>query len=121
MRAFVVLLMVATASMVMAGPKWEFGEDGYLKASILGQVHYSFKDNAADESDFFLRRGRLILSGQITDGVKVFLETDNDNLGRNGVSSSTDIQDAFVDFRLLKNDHAEAWVSTGLILLPFSL
>lgn len=108
-------LLATTAT---AGPKVEFGEEGYLQLSLLGQVHYSFVDDAADEHDFYLRRGRLILSGQIMDGVKVFAETDNDNAGKTGTSGvNTDIQDAFVDLQLLGSDH---WVKAGLILLPFS-
>jgi len=55
------------------------------------------------------------------DGIQFFVETDNDNAGKSGTSGvSTDIQDAFVDFRLFQTESAEAWVAGGLILLPFS-
>ncbi|MDC0357881.1 OprO/OprP family phosphate-selective porin [Oligoflexia bacterium] len=115
----VCLAIVFTGSSAWAGPKWEFGEDSWMKLGFLGQVHYSFMEDAADEHDFYLRRGRLILSGQITDGVKFFAETDNDNAGKNGAGSTkTDIQDAFVDIQLGDSSH---WVQAGLILLPFSL
>ncbi len=100
-----------------AGPKWDFGDDSWLKMSFLGQVHYSFLEDAADDKDFYLRRGRIILAGQIADGIKVFMETDNDKHGKTGVDSNTDIQDAFVDVRMGKMD---LWVKAGLILLPFS-
>jgi len=113
------VLIVGTTT---AGPKLEVGEDSWLQPAFLGQAHYSFVDDAADEEDFYLRRGRIILKGQITDGVKFFVETDNDNAGRNGKpSASTDIQDAWMDVRLVDNETCELWAQGGLILLPFSL
>lgn len=117
-----VRLVVVTAFSGMtlaasAGPTFDLAEDTYLKIGILGQVHGAYTDDAADEEDIYLRRGRLILSGQIMDGVKFFVETDNDNAGKSGTSGvSTDIQDAFIDIRLAEN----TWVEVGLVLLPFS-
>jgi len=105
---------------VNAGPKWEFGEDSWMNVAFLGQAHYSFPDNETYDQDFYMRRARIILMGQITDGIKYFAETDNDKAGKKGTSVSTDIQDAFVDIRLLKGDESELWVEAGLILLPFS-
>jgi hypothetical protein len=111
------LLCMMLPSVSLAGPQWDISENSWMKLSFLGQVHYSFMDDAADESDFYLRRGRIILNGQLMDGVKMFVETDNDKHGMNGVEANTDIQDAFVDVQLGK---ANCWVKTGLILLPFS-
>lgn len=117
MSGMLVVLFVMT-SMSMAGPKWEIGDDGWMSLGFLGQPHFSYQDKAADKEDFYLRRGRIILAGQIQDGVKFFVETDNSNAGMNGVSdASTKIQDAFVDVRIGKSEH---WVEAGLILLPFS-
>jgi len=116
--SFIIFLSICFFQLkAAAGPKVEFGDDGWLKLLFLGQFHYEFLDGAADEDDFFLRRGRIIAIGQITDGVKFFMETDNDKLGKNGVSASTDIQDMFLDVRLGDSSH---WVKAGLILLPFS-
>jgi len=106
-----------------AGPQLNVTEDGsaWIKPAFLGQVHYRYQSDAADEEDFYLRRGRIILIGQIQDGIKFFVETDNDKAGMNGVGSvSTDIQDAFVDFRLFDVDDSQLWLKGGLILLPFS-
>jgi hypothetical protein len=114
--------LIFAVSTAGAGPKLEVGEDAWLQPAFLGQVHYSFRDDAADDEDFYLRRGRIILKGQIMDGVKFFVETDNDNAGKNGASSaSTDIQDAWVDVRLVGTEDCELWAQGGLILLPFSL
>lgn len=100
-----------------AGPRWETSEDSYIQLNFLGQVHGSFTEDAADEHDIYLRRARVILFGQVFDGLKFFMETDNDNAGRNGTSGvSTDIQDAFVEQRLCENH----FVQGGLLLLPFS-
>jgi hypothetical protein len=108
-------LLAASAS--VAGPKWDISEDSYIQLGALGQVHASFTEDAADEHDLYLRRARVILSGQVMDGLKFFMETDNDNAGRNGTGSvSTDIQDAFVEQRLAPNHYLQG----GLILLPFS-
>ncbi len=113
--------LVFMASTAVAGPKWEISEDSWMQLSFLGQVHYSFLDKAPDEDDFYLRRGRIILAGQIQDGVKFFVETDNDNAGKSGApEASTDIQDAWMDFRLGRLGDSEHWVQAGLILLPFS-
>lgn len=116
--AFVALMV---AGSVKAGPKWDLSEDSYMKLSFLGQPHFAYNKDAADQEDFYLRRARFILDGQIQDGVKFFVETDNDNAGKNGGAAvSTDVQDIFVDIRLAKTDNTEHWMEAGLILLPFS-
>ncbi len=112
-----VVLVALLANGTSAGPRWELGEDSWMKASFLGQVHGSYVDGGTDPYDVYLRRARIILAGQITDGVMFFAETDNDNAGKRGTSVSTDIQDAFVDIRIMNSEH---WVEVGLILLPFS-
>jgi len=110
------------ATGVLAGPKWQIeGSNTWLQAGVLGQIQYSGVENAADSDDIYLRRGRIILSGQVTDGAMFFAETDNDNAGKSGQAAvSTDIQDIFADVRLLKADVGEQWIKGGLILLPFS-
>jgi hypothetical protein len=106
--------MLATSA--FAGPKMFLDDtkDSWMQIKFLGQPHFRYMSDADDSEDFYLRRGRLILVGQITDGVKFFVETDNDS--KTGVNGSTDLQDAWVDVRIA-DDH---WVQGGLILLPFS-
>ena len=110
---------LALAAGAFAGPRVNIDDETWMEFGFLGQVHATYTEGAADETDFFLRRARIILSGQIMDGVKFFAETDNDNAGKNGApDASTDIQDAFLDVRLpVATNH---WVKAGLILLPFS-
>lgn len=122
MKGFAYLACVVTilivAGSAAAGPKWELGEDSWMKLSYLGQVHATYVDDAEPNADVFLRRSRIILAGQISDGIRFFVETDNDNAGKYGASTaSTDIQDAFIDLRIAGSEH---WVEAGLILLPFS-
>ncbi len=107
-----------SVGMAQAGPKWEFSDDSWMKLSFLGQVHGRYSDEMDPTTDVYLRRARIILAGQITDGVLFFAETDNDNAGKAGMGDvSTDIQDAYVDFCIMDSSH---WVKAGLILLPFS-
>ncbi|MFO7870030.1 MAG: porin [Kiritimatiellia bacterium] len=125
MKRIIVTAMAGILAAVgaQAGPKWELEGESWMKVSFLGQVHCSYAENADPEADVYLRRGRLIISGGVTDGVRFFVETDNDNAGKAGSgSSSTDIQDAFVDLRLGPADHwtGDHWLEAGLILLPFS-
>lgn len=109
--------VVLAAPVVWGGPRWDISEDAYIQMGALGQVHGAYTEHAADEHDLYLRRARLILQGQVTDGVKFFMETDNDNAGRSGTTGvSTDIQDAFVEQRIVTNHYVQG----GLILLPFS-
>ncbi len=116
-RMLWVFMVVCVCRPAGAGPKWDISEDSNMQLAFLGQIHAAYSDDAADKEDIYLRRARIILSGQITDGVRFFAETDNDNAGRNGTTDvETDIQDAFVDLRLAENH----WVEVGLILLPFS-
>jgi hypothetical protein len=119
MSVCVCLAVLLTASGLAAGPKVEFGDDSYLTFSFLGQFHGQFvdKDDALENDDVFMKRGRFIVAGQIADGIKVFVETDNANAGKIGSSASTVIQDAFIDLGIGESGH---WVMAGLILLPFS-
>lgn len=114
-------LMVLLSSMpVFAGPKLDISGDSYLQVGALGQLQATYTEDAADETDFFLRRARVILSGQMMDGVQFFMETDSPNAGKAGSpDAEVDIQDAFIDLRLPGTSNH--WFKAGLILLPFSL
>jgi hypothetical protein len=110
------LLWITAAA---AGPKLVISDDSYLQVGALGQLQATYTDGAADTTDFFLRRARIILSGQVMDGVQFFVETDSPNAGKAGApDAEVDIQDAFVDLRL--PGCSNHWFKAGLILLPFS-
>jgi hypothetical protein len=116
----VLLTLVLWTATAIAGPKLEISSDSYLQVGALGQLQATYTEDAADETDLFLRRARIILSGQMMDGVQFFLETDSPNAGKAGSpDAEVDIQDAFVDLRL--PGCSNHWFKAGLILLPFSL
>lgn len=113
-----VLLGLIWSGVALAGPKWDFGEGSWLQLALLAQIQGTYDDATEPEADVFLRRGRIVLSGQLTDGVLFFAETDNTNAGRYGqAEAATRWQDLYVDLRLGKTNH---WVKAGLVLLPFS-
>jgi len=115
--------VILAAGMSYAGPTLEIGGDSncWIQVGALGQPHFLYTENGADKEDFYMRRARIMLTGQVQDGVKWFLETDAPNAGKNGIPTShVDIQDAFLDVRLNKSDFGEQWIKAGLILLPFS-
>lgn len=93
-----------------------------LKVGFLLQSWVTEADNgnvAGDGwgNDLYLRRARLILAGRVNKLVNFFVETDNPNWGKNGDwSSEMYIQDAYVDFQIMK----ELNVAAGMILLPFT-
>ncbi|MCX7819998.1 MAG: hypothetical protein N2652_12460 [Kiritimatiellae bacterium] len=113
-----VAVILLAMSVVRAGPKLEIGPDSWLQAGVLGQVQATHTEDASPETDFFLRRARIILSGQVMDGVQFFAETDSPNAGRNGAPNEIKMQDIFVDLRLPYVENH--WFKAGLILLPFS-
>ena len=113
------LFLILWTTSVLSGPKFDLSPDSYLQVGVLGQFQATYTDEAADQTDFFLRRARLILSGQMMDGVQFFVETDSPNAGKAGApDAEVDIQDAFVDLRL--PGCSNHWFKAGLILLPFS-
>ena len=112
------LTALLAAGPAHAGPKWEYGDAAWMKLDLLGQVHYSFLDGAVDEDDFFIRRFRILVNGQIMEGVKVFAQTDYTNAGKQGSDPKFSLLDGWVDVQLFGSDH---WVKGGLLPLPFSM
>lgn len=67
-------------------------------------------------SDFFVRRTRLLLFGQVSKWVSFFFETDSPNWGKAGKwTPEFYVQDAFVTF----NVDPAFRVDVGMLLLPF--
>lgn len=76
---------------------------------------------AGDSQDLFLRRTRLIASGQLSKKLSFFIETDSPNLGK-GTAGGTkvedriDIQDAVLTYTF----RPEFQIDAGMILVPLS-
>jgi hypothetical protein len=99
------------------------GDDNtYAKIALLLQAWSVFTDGGAPDpdsldTDFYLRRMRLLLFGQLNDRVNFFVETDNPNFGKQGdFSSRTFVQDAWVELDL----HGALQIDVGMLLAPFS-
>lgn len=121
-----------TAGLVMASflaisgqakAAYQIGDDeSYLKIGGLLQGWMTLTEDGAPngkdlETEFYLRRMRLMFYGQINKWVNFFVETDNPNFGKGGnLTPVTFIQDAYLEFNL----HPAIQVDVGMILVPFS-
>ncbi|WP_375767417.1 hypothetical protein NR798_37930 [Archangium gephyra] len=69
-------------------------------------------------TDFFLRRTRLFVFGNVTERISFFIDTDQPNLGRDGNwNPAFYVQDALVSVKLTDNP---LFIDAGMILAPFS-
>ena len=97
-------------------------DDTHVKIALLLQGWSTFTAEGAPDpdsldTDFYLRRMRVLLFGQLNDKVNFFVETDNPNFGKQGdFSSRTFVQDAWVEFNL----HDALQIDVGMLLVPFS-
>jgi hypothetical protein len=65
----------------------------------------------------FLRRGRLIVSGEVMKGLTFFVDTDQPNWGKGGNwSGALIVQDAFGSYEVAR----ELTVDAGFMLVPFT-
>jgi hypothetical protein len=117
----VVVLACAVAVPADAGVK--VGDDTtFLNLGLLLQSRFDVTqkgapDKDAPDLDFYLRRTRILLSGQLNQLINFFVETDNPNLGSHGdLSARMFIQDAFLEL----NFDPKLQVDMGMLLLPFS-
>ncbi len=94
----------------------------FLKLGGLLQTQATFTKNGAPTekdvgTEFFLRRMRLMVIGQLNPKINFFFETDNPNFGKNGdFSIDTYIQDAYAEVNL----HEMLQIDIGMLILPFS-
>ena len=121
------LVLCAAAAFAILGAarpaeavKLEVAPDYFVKLHYLMQPYVQFTNNpngAVDlESDFFLRRSRIILSGQVSRWVKFFMETDSPNWGKDGNwNPNFFVQDAWVEFDIMP----EFKINVGMLLIPF--
>jgi hypothetical protein len=89
--------------------------------SALLQPQAAVAQNAAPDgspgTDFFLRRARLIVGGQLGKVVSFFVDTEQANLGKDGNwETSVFVQDAFLS--LAPTDSLT--IDAGMMLIPFT-
>jgi hypothetical protein len=102
--------------------KFELGENTNLNIDYLLQVQAQFAEKAAPNKtdwskDFFVRRSRILLFGDLWKGISFFMETEQANWGKGGDwTGQFFVQDAFLTLKA----HDAFMVDIGMILLPFS-
>ncbi len=117
-----VVAMAAMAFAVPAGAQLAIqGEDASAKFGILGQFWGDWNQDAATggyAQNLFIRRIRLMASGNIGSNISFFVETDDPKLGMTpkAMGSGFLIQDAFVEWKLSK----ALRIDGGLMIVPFS-
>jgi hypothetical protein len=120
------LAVAVAVAVVLAAPraaraeKLVIDDDTFVNIGVLVQPQLLFTQDAAPAggwtSDIFLRRGRIILSGQVDSHIGFVLVTDQPNWGKNGEYGATMlIQDAVASYKFGPG----LTVDAGFMLLPF--
>src|SRR5580704_4359014 len=101
-------------------------EDVTIKFGIQGQFWADWNQDATAASagsqgyqqNFFLRRARLMMGGNIGDNISFFFQTDDPKLGITPKNLATGfvLQDAWMEYKV--NNHFQ--LSGGEMLIPFS-
>lgn len=74
-------------------------------------------DGKSPSFDFFLRRARILVYGNVTKDLAYFIETDQPNFGKGGdFTSSMFVQDAFFSYTFMP----ELKLDVGMMLVPLS-
>ncbi|MBN1336167.1 MAG: hypothetical protein JXB39_09415 [Deltaproteobacteria bacterium] len=119
---FVLLAALAGSSPALAGARVAISDDTWAQVGLLLQPQVRFDQDGTYTKDGwaytpFLRRARVLLSGQVTDRVYFFFETDSPNMGRSGDwTPMVFVQDAWVEYDVAP----ELQIDVGMLLLPFS-
>ena len=98
-------------------------KDASTTVKFLLQIQSQAEQDATNNrqgwaGDFFVRRARILLFGNVTPFVNYFVETDEPDYGKRGnTNPSFFIQDAYITLHLYRND---VKLDTGMLLLPFS-
>jgi len=98
-------------------------EDVTIKFGVLGQVWGDWTQDSTSgaqgyQQNLYIRRGRLIMGGDIGKDISFFFETDDPNLGKTpkALASGFMLQDAFMEWRPAKVFQ----VTGGMMFVPFS-
>lgn len=72
-------------------------------------------------TDFFLRRARVMVHGELTERVAFFVETEQLNLGKDGSwDTAAYVQDAYLSVRVTPTPGPGVFVDAGMMLVPFT-
>jgi Phosphate-selective porin O and P len=82
-----------------------------------GSANIGAPDGKSPSWDFFMRRARILVYGNITKDLAYFIETDQPNLGKGGDWNQTMfVQDAFFSYTFMP----ELKIDAGMMLVPLS-
>lgn len=100
-------------------------DDLKLQLGALLQPQVMFAQDGAPNghhgTDFFLRRARLMLSGDLTKRISFFIDTEQVNLGKDGAwETSIYVQDAFMSLRVSPCATPSVFIDAGMIIVPFT-
>jgi hypothetical protein len=120
-HAGLAFVLVAAAAPAAHAEKVMEKEELVLNVGALLQpqalVEEAAAPNGSAGTDFFLRRARLMLYGNLTKRVSFFVETEQANLGKDGDwSSSIFLLDAFASVETVPG----VFIDAGLMLVPFT-
>lgn len=96
-------------------------DDNHVKIGGLLQAWAVSQEDGAPnhgtETDFYVRRIRLMVYGKVSQRLSFFVDTDSPNLGKGGDwTGRMFIQDAYVEYEA----HEALQIAGGMLLLPFS-
>jgi hypothetical protein len=121
-KVLMVLALLLPATQALAVQTVFEKDEMKLQLGYLLQFQGAFTEKEAPKGDtwgkdFFIRRSRIIMAGNVTKDISFFMETDTPNLGKNGDwNASFFVQDAFMSFKIVP----EFIIDTGMILVPFT-
>jgi len=111
--------------------KLAYAPDKWIQIHFLLQVSGQFKEyydegespeeESTIDKSFYLRRSRIILTGQVAQNITFFMETDDFNAGKDETSNKGSdgtglfTQDAFINYKIAE----ELQIAVGMILIPF--
>src|SRR5215208_877449 len=114
-----VCLLMAIAPRAHA-EKFTIDDDTFYTLGVLAQPQLTLTENTAPDrgvaSDVFLRRARIIMTGQLDPHLGFVFITDQPNYGKGGdFTTQFFVQDAIAYYKVAP----ELMVSAGFMLLPF--
>jgi Phosphate-selective porin O and P len=120
-KRYFVLLLPLLLSVPARAEKVTIDDDTFFTIGALIQPQLTVTEEAAPNgdvgTDFFLRRARLLLTGQFDPNIGFIFITDQANFGRNGdFTPDVIVQDALGWYKF----GPELTVSAGFMLLPFT-
>jgi hypothetical protein len=126
------LVLVAAFATGVNAAEWKIAsEDGNssIKFGFLMQGRVEFNDFVVPETDpvqtdtaqdFYLRRARLLIGGQIAPKWTFFIETDSPNLGKGESDGTKNAGDVYLqDWAVTFNQSDAFKLDMGMLLIPF--